>query len=54
MTGRLFNMKSLILSGVFFFFAVCDSAQAAIEWSYCNATGSVNIQNINIKAGQYG
>lgn len=37
-----------------FFFAVCDSAQAAIEWSYCNATGSVNIQNINIKAGQYG
>lgn len=47
-------MKSLILSGVFFFFAVCDSAQAAIEWSYCNATGSVNIQNINIKAGQYG
>ncbi|EBZ0631015.1 adhesion protein [Salmonella enterica subsp. enterica serovar Hvittingfoss] len=54
MTGRLFNMKSLILSGVFFFFAVCDSAQAAIEWSYCNATGSVNIQNINIKSGQYG
>lgn len=47
-------MKSLILSGVFFFFAVCDSAQAAIEWSYCNATGSVNIQNINIKSGQYG
>lgn len=46
-------MKSLILSGVFFFFAVCDSAQAAIEWSYCNATGSVNIQNINIKSGQY-
>ncbi|EHO9731623.1 fimbrial protein [Salmonella enterica] len=54
MTGRLFNMKSLILSGVFLFFAVCDSARAAIEWSYCNATGSVNIQNINIKAGQYG
>lgn len=47
-------MKSLILSGVFLFFAVCDSARAAIEWSYCNATGSVNIQNINIKAGQYG
>lgn len=47
-------MKSLILSGVFFFFAVCDSAQAAIEWSYCNATGSANIQNINIKSGQYG
>ncbi|ECE0793837.1 adhesion protein [Salmonella enterica subsp. diarizonae] len=54
MTGRLFNMKSLILSGVFLFFTVCDSARAAIEWSYCNATGSVSIQNINIKAGQYG
>ncbi|HHC5280790.1 TPA: fimbrial protein [Salmonella enterica] len=54
MTERLFNMKSLILSGVFLFLAICDSARAAIEWSYCNATGSVNIQNINIKAGQYG
>ncbi|ECF7064429.1 adhesion protein [Salmonella enterica subsp. enterica] len=54
MTEQLFNMKSLILSGVFLFFAICDSARAAIEWSYCNATGSVNIQNINIKVGQYG
>ncbi|HAB4052592.1 TPA_asm: adhesion protein, partial [Salmonella enterica subsp. diarizonae] len=53
MTERLFNMKSLILSGVFLFFAVSDSARANIDWSYCNATGSVNIQNINIKAGQY-
>ncbi|EIA9363362.1 fimbrial protein [Salmonella enterica] len=53
MTGRLFNMKSLILSGVFFFFAVCDSAQAAIEWSYCNADGSINIQNINLKSGAF-
>lgn len=46
-------MKSLILSGVFFFFAVCDSAQAAIEWSYCNADGSINIQNINLKSGAF-
>ncbi|EBM3225917.1 fimbrial protein, partial [Salmonella enterica] len=23
------------------------------DWSYCNATGSVNIQNINMKGGQY-
>ncbi|EBC3062937.1 fimbrial protein [Salmonella enterica] len=53
MTGRLFNMKSLILSGVFFFFAVCDSAQAASEWSYCNADGSINIQNINLKSGAF-
>ncbi|HAK0820361.1 TPA: fimbrial protein [Salmonella enterica] len=53
MTERLFNMKSLILSGVFLFFAVCDSARANYDWSYCNATGSVNIQNINLKGGQY-
>ncbi|EDN7239516.1 adhesion protein [Salmonella enterica] len=53
MTERLFNMKSLILSGMFLFFTVCDAARANIEWSYCNANGSVNIQNINIKAGQY-
>lgn len=53
MTERLFNMKSLILSGVFLFFAVCDSARANYDWSYCNATGSVNIQNINMKGGQY-
>lgn len=46
-------MKSLILSGVFFFFAVCDSAQAASEWSYCNADGSINIQNINLKSGAF-
>ncbi|ECU2225928.1 adhesion protein, partial [Salmonella enterica subsp. enterica serovar Rissen] len=37
MTERLFNMKSLILSGVFLFFTVCDSARANIEWSYCDA-----------------
>lgn len=46
-------MKSLILSGVFLFFAVCDSARANYDWSYCNATGSINIQNINLKGGQY-
>lgn len=53
MTERLFNMKSLILSGVFLFFAVSDSARANIDWSYCNATGSINVQNINIKGGQF-
>lgn len=53
MTERLFNMKSLILSGVFLFFAVSDSARAAVEWSYCNADGSINIQNINLKSGAF-
>ncbi|EHA4392723.1 fimbrial protein [Salmonella enterica subsp. enterica serovar Sandiego] len=53
MTGRLFNMKSLILSGVFLFFAVCDPAQANFDWSKCDANGNVNIQNINLKGGQY-
>ncbi|MGG5932910.1 fimbrial protein [Salmonella enterica] len=53
MTERLFNMKSLILSGVFLFFAVCDSVQANIDWSYCNASGNINIPNINIKGGAY-
>ncbi|EJB9162305.1 fimbrial protein [Salmonella enterica] len=53
MTERLFNMKSLILSGVFLFFAVSDSARANIDWSKCDANGNVNIQNINLKGGQY-
>ncbi|EAA2596897.1 fimbrial protein [Salmonella enterica] len=53
MTGRLFNMKSLILSGVFLFFTVCDSARANFDWSKCDANGNVNIQNINLKGGQY-
>ncbi|ASG74630.1 fimbrial protein [Salmonella enterica] len=53
MTGRLFNMKSLILSGVFLFFAVCDSARANYDWSKCDANGNVNIQNISLKGGQY-
>lgn len=46
-------MKSLILSGVFLFFAVCDSASANIEWSYCDANGHVGIQNINLKGGTF-
>ncbi|ECI4164699.1 adhesion protein, partial [Salmonella enterica subsp. enterica] len=53
MTERLFNMKSLILSGVFLFFAVCDSARANYGWSKCDANGNVNIQNISLKGGQY-
>ncbi|EIE5365283.1 TPA_asm: fimbrial protein [Salmonella enterica subsp. enterica] len=53
MTERLFNMKSLILSGVFLFFAVCDPAQANFDWSKCDANGNVNIQNISLKGGQY-
>ncbi|EBX2873227.1 adhesion protein [Salmonella enterica subsp. enterica serovar Muenchen] len=53
MTERLFNMKSLILSGVFLFFAVCDSARANYDSSYCNANGNVNIQNIFLKGGQF-
>ncbi len=53
MTERLFNMKSLILSGVFLFFTVCDSARANYDGSSCHANGNVNIQNINLKGGQY-
>lgn len=53
MTERLFNMKSLILSGVFLFFAVCDSARALLEYSYCDASGNVALQNINIKGGKF-
>ncbi|EDK4043725.1 adhesion protein [Salmonella enterica subsp. enterica serovar Newport] len=53
MTERLFNMKSLILSGVFLFFTVCNSARAALDWSYCDASGNVALQNINIKGGNY-
>ncbi|EBA6833908.1 fimbrial protein [Salmonella enterica] len=53
MTERLFNIKSLILSGVFLFFAVCDSAQANIDWSYCDANGHISIQNINLKGGKF-
>lgn len=46
-------MKSLILSGVFLFFAVCDSARANYDWSKCDANGNVNIQNISLMGGQY-
>ncbi|EBH2785776.1 adhesion protein [Salmonella enterica subsp. diarizonae] len=53
MTGRLFDMKSLILSGVFLFFTVCDSARANIDWSYCDANGHVGIQNINLIGGKF-
>ncbi|RLR21913.1 adhesion protein [Salmonella enterica subsp. diarizonae serovar 48:i:z] len=53
MTERLFNMKSLILSGLFMCLAVCGTARAALEWSKCDANGNVNIQNINLKGGQF-
>lgn len=33
--------------------AVCDPAQANFDWSKCDANGNVNIQNINLKGGQY-
>ncbi|EBL0008630.1 adhesion protein, partial [Salmonella enterica] len=52
MTERIFNMKSLIVSGALMFLAVCDSAQANIDWSYCDANGHVSIQNINLKGGK--
>ncbi|EDW0437390.1 fimbrial protein [Salmonella enterica subsp. enterica serovar Lexington] len=53
MTERLFNMKSLIMSGALMFLIICDSAQANIDWSYCDANGHVGIQNINLKGGTF-
>lgn len=42
-----------MLSGAFLFFAVCNSSRAAVEDSYCDASGNVSLQNINIKGGNY-
>ncbi|EIV7689385.1 fimbrial protein [Salmonella enterica] len=53
MTERLLNIKVLIMSGVLMFLTVCDSAQANIEWSYCDANANVTLQDINLKGGQY-
>ncbi|EKC2492109.1 fimbrial protein [Salmonella enterica] len=53
MTERLFNMKSLILSGALMLLTVCDSARANIDWSYCDANGHIGIQNINLKGGTF-
>ncbi|EAA6552955.1 adhesion protein [Salmonella enterica subsp. diarizonae] len=53
MIKRLLNTKVLILSGAFMFLAVSGSAQAALDWSYCDAAGNVALQNINIKGGRY-
>ncbi|EMJ9669894.1 fimbrial protein [Salmonella enterica] len=53
MTERLFNMKSLILSGALMLLAVCDPAQANYDWSKCDANGNVNIQDINLKGGTF-
>lgn len=53
MTGRLLNMKTLILSGVFLFFAVSDFVQATIDWSYCDANGNISLKDINLKGGQF-
>ncbi|HIB1591967.1 TPA: adhesion protein [Salmonella enterica subsp. enterica serovar Muenchen] len=53
MTELLLNIKVLIMSGVLMFLVVCDSAQANIDWSYCDANGHVSIQNINLKGGNF-
>ncbi|EAU6351656.1 adhesion protein [Salmonella enterica] len=53
MIKRLLNIKVLTLSGALMLLAVCDSAQANYDSSYCNATGNVSIQNINLKGGQH-
>lgn len=41
------------MSGALMFLTICDSAQANIDWSYCDANGHVSIQNINLKGGEY-
>ena len=53
MIKRLLNTKVLILSGAFMFLSVSGSAQAALDWSYCDANGNVAIQNINIQGGAF-
>ncbi|EBU3150026.1 fimbrial protein [Salmonella enterica] len=53
MMKRLLNIKVLIMSGTLMFLVVCDSAQANIDWSYCDANGHVSLQNINLKGGEY-
>ncbi|ELO4113480.1 fimbrial protein [Salmonella enterica] len=53
MMKRLLNIKVLIMSGTLMFLVVCDSAQANIDWSYCDANGHVSLQNINLKGGKY-
>ncbi|ECU9821730.1 fimbrial protein [Salmonella enterica] len=53
MIKQLLNIKVLTLSGTLMLLAVCDSAQANYDSSYCNATGNVSIQNINLKGGQH-
>ncbi|EAP9198341.1 fimbrial protein [Salmonella enterica] len=52
MTERLFK-KALIMSGLFVCLTACGTARAALEWSKCDANGNVNIQNINLKGGQF-
>lgn len=53
MIKQLLNIKVLTLSGALMLLAVCDSAQADYDWSYCNASGNVSIQNINLKGGKH-
>ncbi|ECF6948131.1 fimbrial protein [Salmonella enterica subsp. enterica serovar Adelaide] len=53
MIKQLLNIKVLTLSGALMLLAVCDSAQANYDSSYCNATGNISIQNINLKGGQH-
>ncbi|MDM2770110.1 adhesion protein [Citrobacter sp. Cpo147] len=53
MIKRLLNIKMLILSGIFIFLSASGSAWAALDWSYCDASGNVAIQNINIQGGAF-
>ncbi|ELW4385296.1 fimbrial protein [Salmonella enterica] len=53
MTERIFNIKSLIMSGALMFLAVCDPAFAQLQDSRCDSTGNFSIQNVNIKGGNF-
>lgn len=53
MIKGLLNIKVLVLQVALIFFAASGSVRAAIEWSYCDASGHIAIQNINIKGGNF-
>ncbi|ENZ9960056.1 fimbrial protein [Salmonella enterica] len=53
MTEQSFNNKTKLGLLILLLYAGIAPVRAAIEDSYCNASGNINIQNINLKGGQF-
>lgn len=53
MTGRFVNLKATLIPLIILLAATSNLTQAALEDSFCDSTGNLSIQNLNLKGGKF-